>query len=51
MNQPILVCNQLSKSYKKGVLVLDELDFCVEPGKIIGLLGPDGAYLKVQGFS
>ena len=42
MNQPILVCSQLSKSYKKGVLVLDELDFCIEPGKIVGLLGPNG---------
>ena len=42
MSQPILICEKLSKSYKKGVVVLDELDFCVEPGKIVGLLGPNG---------
>ncbi|MBQ7379533.1 MAG: ABC transporter ATP-binding protein [Clostridia bacterium] len=42
MSQPILVCDKLSKSYKKGVTVLDALDFTVEPGKIVGLLGPNG---------
>ena len=42
MNQPILECEKLCKSYKKGVVVLDELDFCVEPGRIVGLLGPNG---------
>ena len=42
MSQPILICEKLSKGYKKGVVVLDELDFCVEPGKIVGLLGPNG---------
>lgn len=42
MSQPILICEKLSKSYKKGVVVLDEMDFCVEPGKIVGLLGPNG---------
>ena len=42
MSQPILECKALCKSYKKGIPVLDELDFCVEPGKIVGLLGPNG---------
>ena len=42
MSQPILECKSLCKSYKKGIPVLDGLDFCVEPGKIVGLLGPNG---------
>lgn len=42
MSQPILECKALCKSYKKGVPVLDGLDFSVEPGKIVGLLGPNG---------
>jgi len=42
MSQPNLECQKLCKSYKKGVVVLDELDFTVEPGRIVGLLGPNG---------
>ena len=42
MSQPILVCEKLCKSYKKGQPVLKELDFTVEPGRIVGLLGPNG---------
>ena len=42
MSQPILVCEKLCKSYKKNVPVLCELDFVVEPGRIVGLLGPNG---------
>ena len=42
MSQPILVCEKLCKSYKQGVPVLNELDFTVEPGRIVGLLGPNG---------
>ena len=42
MSQPILVCEKLCKSYKRGVPVLNELDFTVEPGRIVGLLGPNG---------
>ncbi len=42
MSQPILVCEKLCKSYKKNVPVLKELDFTVEPGRIVGLLGPNG---------
>ena len=42
MSQPISVCEKLCKNYKKNVPVLRELDFCVEPGKIVGLLGPNG---------
>lgn len=42
MSEPILVCDKLCKSYKKGVPVLNNFDFTVEPGRIIGLLGPNG---------
>ena len=42
MSQPILVCDKLCKSYRRKRPVLNELDFAVEPGKIVGLLGPNG---------
>ena len=42
MSEPILVCERLCKSYKKGTRVLDELNFTVEAGRIVGLLGPNG---------
>ncbi len=42
MSQPILECKGLCKSYKKGNRVLDDLDFTVAPGTIVGLLGPNG---------
>ncbi|MBQ8911534.1 MAG: ABC transporter ATP-binding protein [Clostridia bacterium] len=42
MNEPILVIDDLSKSYKKGKPVLEHFNFSVEPGKITGLLGPNG---------
>lgn len=41
-NTPILECNNLCKSYKPGVPVLENLNCSVAPGKIIGLLGPNG---------
>ena len=37
---PILECNQLSKSYGK-VPALDGVSFAIEPGRIVGLLGPN----------
>ncbi len=39
---PVLECRQLSKSYIKGVSVLNSLDLSLFEGKIIGLLGPNG---------
>ena len=42
MSTPILVCEKLSKCYKRKKPVLDELDLVVESGKIVGLLGPNG---------
>ena len=42
MSAPVLVCKELKKSYKKKHPVLNGLNFEVESGKIVGLLGPNG---------
>lgn len=42
MSVPVLICKDLKKSYKRKQPVLDGLNFEVESGKIIGLLGPNG---------
>ena len=42
MSQPVLRCIGLSKSYKKGEPVLSGFNCNFAPGKIIGLLGPNG---------
>lgn len=41
-NTPVLNCQNLCKSYKPGKLVLDNFSLTVMPGKILGLLGPNG---------
>ncbi len=38
----ILECKKLTKSYKKGVNVLEEFDLEIASGRIVGLLGPNG---------
>ena len=38
----ILECKNLTKSYKKNLPVLDNLNLTIPAGKIIGLLGPNG---------
>ena len=38
----VLECKNLSKSYQKSQPVLQNLNFEIPPGKIIGLLGPNG---------
>ena len=38
----VLECKKLTKSYKKGVNVLENFDLEIESGKIVGLLGPNG---------
>lgn len=38
----ILECKNLSKSYKKGIPVLSDLNLEIPAGKIVGLLGPNG---------
>lgn len=42
MSTPVLVCNGLSKCYKTGKPVLQDLTLTVPSGKIVGLLGPNG---------
>ena len=42
MNHPVLQCVNLKKSYKRGTLVLQDLNISLPAGKIIGLLGPNG---------
>ena len=42
MNEPILQCVDLKKSYKKGNAVISGLNFTLTSGKIYGLLGPNG---------
>ena len=42
MSTPVLICKDLSKSYKSGVPVLKGFNCTLQSGKIIGLLGPNG---------
>ena len=42
MNKPLLECIKLSKSYVSGNFVLRNLNITIGPGRIIGLLGPNG---------
>ncbi len=38
----VLECKNLTKSYKKGFLVLNNMDLELPAGRIVGLLGPNG---------
>ena len=40
---PILECSGLSKQYTSGCYALNNLNLSLEPGQIIGLLGPNGS--------
>ncbi len=42
MNDPVLSCTNLTKSYQKGIPVLKGFNCNFSAGKIIGLLGPNG---------
>lgn len=42
MSLPILVCKNINKSYIIGKPVLCDFNFTLLPGRIIGLLGPNG---------
>lgn len=42
MSTPVLECERLTKSYRAGKPVLNELDLTIPSGKIFGLLGPNG---------
>ncbi len=39
---PVLRCEHLKKSYQPGKPVLKDFNLTLEPGKILGLLGPNG---------
>ena len=39
----LVSCSGLSKSYRSGIPALDRVDLKLTPGKIIGLLGPNGS--------
>ena len=39
---PILECNNLTKRFG-SVEALTDVSFSVEPGRIVGLLGPNGS--------
>ncbi|MBQ7344029.1 MAG: ABC transporter ATP-binding protein [Clostridia bacterium] len=41
-NTPVLKCENLCKAYKPGKPVLRNFDLTIEPGRIVGLLGPNG---------
>ena len=41
-NTPVLKCENLSKTYKPGKPVLTNFNLTIEPGRIVGLLGPNG---------
>ena len=41
-NVPVLKCENLCKSYQAGKAVLDGFNLTIEPGRIVGLLGPNG---------
>lgn len=42
MNDMVLNCKNIKKSYKKGQPVLNDFNCALPSGKIIGLLGPNG---------
>ena len=41
-NTPVLKCENLSKAYQPSKPVLKSFNLTIEPGRIVGLLGPNG---------
>lgn len=41
-NVPVLKCEGLCKAYQAGKPVLNNFNLTIEPGRIVGLLGPNG---------
>ncbi len=39
----LIVCQNLSKQYGKGIRALDDVSFSLDSGRIVGLLGPNGS--------
>ena len=46
----LLRCEKLVKKYNSTAYALKGIDLSLESGKIVGLLGPNGAYVKVRCF-
>ncbi len=42
MSEPLLALKHISKSFP-GVKALDDIDFSVQKGEVVGLLGENGA--------
>ncbi|MCX8013595.1 MAG: ATP-binding cassette domain-containing protein, partial [Rectinema sp.] len=42
MPEPLLVLHHISKSFP-GVKALDDIDFYIDRGEVVGLLGENGA--------
>jgi len=41
--EPIVIANNLTKSYSKGVRALDNVSLTVNPGKVLVVMGPSGS--------
>lgn len=43
MNEPIIECKELTHIYKNNVVAIENINFKVQPGEIVGLIGQNGS--------